>query len=139
MAKQLKGTLLTEREAAEQLGIRWTLLQSWRIKGLITPAKAEGRGALFYDAQDIQRIKRIAQRLSRLDIPNPVSVIVNRRIPVCWMTQLLGISRQRVYQIVPGSLSIDHALTLLKRYEKTKPEISHAYRTIRELKNAGLL
>jgi len=65
---------LTEREAAEFLGIRLSLLTAWRKRGIlpVRPNPA-GRGVL-YNAQELQRIKELADKLAQLGIPSPVTL-----------------------------------------------------------------
>ncbi len=139
MAKRQRGKFLTEREAAEQLGIQVSLISSWRKKGLLTAKKEAGVRGFFYDAQEIQRLKQIAQRLARIGVPTPVNVAIRHHIPVRWLTQLLGISRQRIYQLTPGPLSVENALSLLEQRAKGNPKLSQIYRTIRDLHQTGLL
>lgn len=139
MAKRKRGEFLTKQEAAKQLGVPVNLISSWRKKGLLTAERVAGRREIAYDAQEIQRLKQVAQRLARIGVPTPVSAAVHHRIPVRWLTRLLGISRQRIYQLVPGPLSVEHALSLLEQRAKGNPQLSRIYRTIRDLHLAGLL
>ncbi|MCS7224730.1 MAG: helix-turn-helix domain-containing protein [Armatimonadetes bacterium] len=133
------GKWMTEKDVVQQLGITLSLLKVWKRKGLLTPNRSGEGGHDLYDGRDIQRIKEAAKALSRLRIPDPVNAVVNQRIPVRWMTQLLGVSRQRIYQIRPGSLTIENALYILERKAKSKPEIQRAFKVIRDLKGSGLL
>lgn len=139
MAKRPVGELLSEREAAEFLNVPVVALSSWRKKGLVPAKQVRGQKGVFYERETLQKIKQVAQRLAKLGIPSPVSAAIHKRIPVRWMTQVLGISRQRIYQLVPGSLTAENALTLLERRLKSKPELRQIYRVIKELQEAGQL
>jgi GrpB-like predicted nucleotidyltransferase (UPF0157 family) len=131
MARQPKKEWLTEREAAEFLGIRLSLLTAWRKRGIlpVRPNPA-GRGVL-YNAQELQRIKELADKLAQLGIPSPVNAAVHGRVPVKWLTQLLGISRQRIYQLVPGSLTWENALALLERRINRNPTLKSIYQPLK--------
>ncbi len=139
MARRQSNELLSQREAAAFLEVPIVALSSWRKKGLVPAKRLEGRRGYFYEREVLQRIKQTAQRLAKLGIPSPVSAVVHKRIPVTWMTQLLGISRQRIYQLVPGSLTVEKALTLLERRSKDNPELTRIYRTLKELHQSGQL
>ncbi len=139
MARRQSNELLSQREAAAFLEVPIVALSSWRKKGLVPAKRLEGRRGYFYEREVLQRIKQTAQRLAKLGIPSPVSAVVHKRIPVTWMTKLLGISRQRIYQLVPGSLTVEKALTLLERRSKENPELTRIYRTLKELHQSGQL
>lgn len=130
MARQPKKEWLTEREAADFLGVRLSLLNAWRKRGIM-PVRPNptGRGVL-YDAQALQHIKELADKLAQLGIPSPVSAVVQGRVPVKWLTQLLGISRQRLYQLAPGSLTWEKALTLLGRRVNRNPTLKTIYQAL---------
>ncbi len=139
MARRQTNELLSEREAAEFLEVPFIVLNSWRKKGLIQSKRIERRRGSFYDRETLQHIKQVAQKLAKLGVPSPVSVIVHKRIPVRWMTKLLGISRQRVYQLVPGQLTVENALALLERRAKNNPELNRIYRALKGMHQAGEL
>ncbi len=131
MARQPKKEWLTEREAAEFLGVRLSLLTAWRKRGIL-PVRPNptGRGVL-YNTQELRRIKELADKLAQLGIPSPVSAAVHGRVPVKWLTQLLGISRQRIYQLVPGSLTWENALALLERRINLNPTLKSVYQSLK--------
>jgi len=139
MARRQLRELMAEQEAAEFLGVPAAALSSWRKKGLVPAKKVPGQRGVFYERERLQQIKQVAQKLAKLGIPSSVSAVLHKRIPVRWMTQLLGISRQRVYQLVPGSLTVENALALLERRVKAKPELERIYRALRELHRSGQL
>lgn len=122
---------LMEWEAAEFLGVRVSSLYAWRRKGIVpVRPNPSGRGVL-YDVNELRRIKALADRLAQLGIPSPVSAAVHGRVPVRWLTQLLGISRQRIYQLVPGSLTWDKVLTLLERRINRNPTLKAVYQPLK--------
>ena len=139
MARRPSNELLNEREAAAFLEVPVVALSTWRKKGLVPAKRMEKRRGIYYERATLQQIKQVAQRLARLGIPSPVSVVMYKRIPVRWLTQLLGVSRQRIYQLVPGPLTVENALTLLERRAKGNPELTRIYRTLRELHQSGQL
>ncbi|MCS3919651.1 MerR family transcriptional regulator [Fervidibacter sacchari] len=139
MARRQASELMTEQEAAEFLGVPVVALSSWRKKGLVPAKQVPGQKGVFYEREKLQQIKQVAQKLAKLGIPSPVSAVLHKRIPVRWMTQLLGISRQRVYQLVPGSLTVENALALLERRAKGNPELERIYRALRDLHRSGQL
>lgn len=138
MARRQVSELMTEQEAAKFLGVPVAALNSWRKEGLVPTKKIPDKKGVLYEREKLQRIKQVAQKLAKLGIPSPVSAVIHKRIPVRWMTQLLGISRQRVYQLVPGPLTLENALTLLERRVKTKPELGRIYRALKELQKSGM-
>ncbi|MCS7185632.1 MAG: MerR family transcriptional regulator [Armatimonadetes bacterium] len=139
MARRQTNELMTEQEAAEFLGVPTVALSSWRKKGLVPAKQIPGQRGVYYERETLQQIKQIAQKLAKLGVPSSVSAVVHKRIPVRWMTQLLGISRQRIYQLVPGNLTVENALSLLERRVKTNPELSKIYRALKELHQSGQL
>ncbi|MER3502214.1 MAG: hypothetical protein C4295_12260 [Candidatus Fervidibacterota bacterium] len=139
MARRTTNELLSEREAAEFLEVPVIALASWRKKGLISAKRVPGQRGNFYEREVLQRIKQAAQRLARLGIPSAVSAVVHKRIPVRWLTQLLSISRQRIYQLVPGPLTLENTLAILERRVKDNPELNRIYKALRELHHSGLL
>lgn len=136
MPRRTRKEWLTEREAADLLGVRPSLLSTWRKKGLITIHENPHRRGVLYDAQELIRIKQLADRLAQLGIPSPVSAAVRGRVPVRWLSRLLGISRQRIYQLTPGSLTWDHALTLIERRMSQNPALKNIYQTMKRLQTA---
>ncbi len=139
MARRQTNELMKEQEAAEFLGVPAVALSSWRKKGLVPAKQIPGQRGVYYERETLQQIKQIAQKLAKLGVPSPVSAVVHKRIPVRWMTQLLGISRQRIYQLVPGNLTVENALSLLERRVKTNPELNRIYRALKELHQSGQL
>ncbi len=139
MARRQTNELLSEREAAEFLEVPTMVLSSWRKKGLLQAKQVEGQRGFFYDRETLQQIKQVAQKLARIGVPSPVSAVVHKRIPVRWMTQILGISRQRIYQLMPGQLTVENALALLERRVKDNPELNRIYRALKELHESGQL
>lgn len=139
MARRQTNELMTEQEAAEFLGVPAVALSSWRKKGLVSAKQIPGQRGVYYERETLQQIKQIAQKLAKLGVPSPVSAVVHKRIPVRWMTQLLGISRQRIYQLVPGNLTVENALSLLERRVKTNPDLGRIYRALKELHQSGQL
>lgn len=139
MARRQANELMTEQEAAEFLGVPAVALSSWRKKGLLPAKQIPGRRGVYYERETLQQIKQVAQKLAKLGVPSAVSAVVHKRIPVRWMTQLLGISRQRIYQLVPGNLTVENALSLLERRVKTNPELNRIYRALKELHQSGQL
>jgi DNA-binding transcriptional MerR regulator len=57
-AKGMGSTLLTVRDAAEQLGVTPRTLKYYEERGLVTPSRSEGRYRL-YDENDLERFGRI--------------------------------------------------------------------------------
>ncbi len=139
MARRQTNELMTEQEAAEFLGVPAVALSSWRKKGLVPAKQIPGQRGVYYERETLQQIKQVAQKLAKLGVPSPVSAVVHKKIPVRWMTQLLGISRQRIYQLVPGNLTVENALSLLERRVKDKPELNRIYRALKELHQSGQL
>lgn len=139
MARRQTNELMTEQEAAEFLGVPAVALISWRKKGLVPAKQIPGQRGVYYERETLQQIKQVAQKLAKLGVPSPVSAVVHKKIPVRWMTQLLGISRQRIYQLVPGNLTVENALSLLERRVKDKPELNRIYRALKELHQSGQL
>ncbi len=139
MARRQTNDLMTEQEAAEFLGVPAVALNSWRKKGLVPVKQVPGKRGVYYERETLQQIKQVAQKLAKLGVPSPVSAVVHKKIPVRWMTQLLGISRQRIYQLVPGNLTVENALSLLERRAKTNPELNRIYRALKELHQSGQL
>lgn len=139
MAKQQTNELLSEKEAAEFLEVPVIVISSWRKKGLLEAKQIEGQRGFFYDRGTLQQVRQIAQKLAKLGIPSPVSAVIHKKIPVRWMTQLLGISRQRIYQLVPGQLTVENALALLERRTKDNPELNRIYRALKEMHQSGQL
>lgn len=139
MVRRQTNELLSEREAAEFLEVPVIVLSSWRKKGLLQANQIEGQRGFFYDRETLQQIKQTAQKLAKLGVPSPVSAVIHKRIPVRWMTQLLGISRQRIYQLAPGQLTIENALALLERRSKDNPELNRIYRALKEMHQSGQL
>ncbi len=137
MARRQVSELMTEQEAAEFLGVPSVALSSWRKKGLLKAKQIQGQRGVYYDRETLQRIKQVAQKLAKLGVPSAVSAVVHKKIPVRWMTQLLGISRQRIYQLVPGSLTFENALSLLEKRVKANPELNRIYRALKELHQSG--
>ncbi len=139
MARRQTSELMTEQEAAEFLGVPAIALSSWRKKGLVPAKQIPGQRGIYYERETLQQIKQVAQKLAKLGVPSPVSAVVHKKIPVRWMTQLLGISRQRIYQLAPGSLTVENALSLLERRAKGNPELNRIYRALKELHQSGQL
>lgn len=139
MARRQTSELMMEQEAAEFLGVPAVALSSWRKKGLLAAKQIPGQRGVYYERDVLQQIKQVAQKLEKLGVPSAVSAVVHKRIPVRWMTQLLGISRQRIYQLVPGNLTVENALSLLERRLKTNPELNRIYRSLKELHQSGQL
>lgn len=137
MVRRQASELMTEQEAAEFLGVPAVALSSWRKKGLLKAKQVPGQRGVYYERETLQQIKQVAQKLAKLGVPSPVSAVVHKRIPVRWMTQLLGISRQRIYQLVPGNLTVENALSLLEKRVKANPELNRIYRALRELHQSG--
>lgn len=137
MARRQVSELMTEQEAAEFLGVPAVALSSWRKKGLLKAKQISGQRGVYYERETLQQIKQVAQKLARLGVPSAVSAVVHKRIPVRWMTQLLGISRQRIYQLVPGNLTVENALSLLEKRVKANPELNRIYRALKELHQSG--
>ncbi len=140
MAQKIRTTgWLSEKDASERLGVSITLLRTWRRKGLLKPFRQGSGGEDLYDPSSIQRIRETAAALAPLGIPDPVHAVVNRKIPVRWMTEILGISRQRIYQIRPGTLTVDNAIFLLQRKAGKDQKLNKALRVLRNLKESGRL
>ncbi len=139
MARRQGNELLAEREAAAFLDVPIAALVTWRKKGLVPTKHLEKQRGVYYNRETLQKIKQVAQRLAKLGVPSPVSAVVYKRIPVRWLTKLLGVSRQRIYQLVPGSLTVENALTILEQRSKGNPELSRIYRTLKELHQSGQL
>lgn len=139
MARRQTNDLMAEQEAAKFLGVPTVALSSWRKKGLVPAKQISGQRGVYYERETLQQIKQIAQKLAKLGVPSPVSAVVHKKIPVRWMTQLLGISRQRVYQLVPGNLTVENAISLLERRVKSNPELNRIYRALKELHQSGQL
>ena len=139
MARRQTNELMTEQEAAEFLGVPAVALSSWRKKGLVPAKQIPGKRGVYYERETLQQIKQVAQKLAKLGVPSAVSAVVHKKIPVRWMTQLLGISRQRIYQLVPGNLTVENALALLERRAKSNPELNRIYRALKELHQSGQL
>lgn len=139
MARRQTNELMTEQEAAEFLGVPAVALSSWRKKGLVRAKQIPGKRGVYYERETLQQIKQVAQKLAKLGVPSAVSAVVHKKIPVRWMTQLLGISRQRIYQLVPGNLTVENALALLERRAKSNPELNRIYRALKELHQSGQL
>lgn len=133
MPRPTRKEWLTEREAAEVLGVRPSLLSTWRKSGLVPVRPNPDRRGVLYPAQEVQRIKQLADRLAQLGVPSPVSVIVRGRLPVRWVAELLGVSRQRIYQLVPGPLTWENTLSLLERRVQQNPNLKPIYQGLKRL------